>query len=397
MLSARATGGSVKLGKVIPDSMELSIVIPCLNEAETLAVVISNSYKSISNLKISGEIIVADNGSTDNSRNIAKQLGARVIDVPIKGYGAALKGGIEAAKGRWVIMGDADDSYELEKLDGFVEKLNQGFDLVMGNRFLGGIDKEAMPWLHKYLGNPVLSWIGRKFFKITVGDFHCGLRAFNRKSIQDLNLKSDGMEFASEMVVKSALNNLRITEIPTRLRKDGRSRRPHLRTWRDGWRHLVFLLAASPRWLFLYPALFLTVFGTLGVILTAPGEARFIGIGLDSNAFFISLACLLAGTQTLLLSILARVFSGNYGFLPESRNFSLFERYFTLERGIVFGLFLLIACALSLFYLITDWNGTGFDSLSISSSLRITGLVVFCLSLGIQLIFASFFAILMQV
>lgn len=379
------------------DHYKLSVVIPCLNEEETIAAVVEKSFLSISRLGISGEVIVADNGSTDNSKVIASYLGARVIDVPKKGYGAALMGGISAAKGTYIVMGDADDSYSLDDLGGFVDKLDQGFDLVMGNRFRGGIDDGAMPWLHKYLGNPVLSWIGRIFFKINIGDFHCGLRAFSRDSIGKLNLRSEGMEFASEMVVKAALNNMRITEIPTRLRKDGRSRKPHLRTWRDGWRHLIFLLAASPRWLFLYPAILLILFGTTGIALTAPGEATFVSLSIDLNAFFISLAFFMTGTQTLLLSILARVFSGKHGFLPESRNVSLFERYFTLEKGITLGLVFLALSVSGLYYLALDWTGSDFESLTPASALRITGFIVLALSLGIQLIFASFFASLVQV
>ncbi len=379
------------------DEFELSIVIPCLNEEETLAQVLQKSFKSLSDCNVLGEVIVADNGSLDSSREIALQLGARVVDVTIKGYGAALMGGFKSARGKYIIMGDADDSYSLDDLSGFIEKLRAGFDLVMGNRFLGGIEEGAMPFLHKYLGNPVLSAIGRRLFRVRVGDFHCGLRAFNREKILGLGLRSEGMEFASEMVVKAALNNLRIVEIPTRLIKDGRSRRPHLRTWHDGWRHLIFLLAASPRWLFLYPSVFLLAIGAVGVCLTFRGGVSIAGIAISLNAFFVSIACLISGTQILLLSILARVFSTKHGFLPSSRNLNLFEKFFKLERGILFGVLLLVFSFCGFFYLLTDWTGTYFESLSPASSLRVTGTVILALSVGIQLVFASFFAALIQV
>jgi len=232
---------------------EVSVVMPCLNEALTLRVCIEKATRNLSAQGIAHEIVIADNGSTDGSQQIARDAGARVIDIPIKGYGAAIMGGIHAARGRFVIMGDSDDSYDMANLHPFVEALRKGPQLVMGNRFAGGIEKGAMPFLHKYLGNPVLSFLGRLMFKSPLRDFHCGLRGFERQAILDLNLRTTGMEFASEMIVKSTLNGLRITEIPTTLSPDGRDRRPHLRTWRDGWRHLRFLLLYSPRWLFLIP------------------------------------------------------------------------------------------------------------------------------------------------
>jgi len=379
------------------DEFELSIVIPCLNEEEALTQVLQKSFKSLSDCNVLGEVIVADNGSLDSSREIALQLGARVVDVPIKGYGVALMGGFKSARGKYIVMGDADDSYSLDDLSGFIEKLRAGFDLVMRNRFLGGIEEGAMPFLHKYLGNPVLSAIGRRLFRVRVGDFHCGLSAFKREKMLGLGLRSEGMEFASEMVVKAALNNLRIVEIPTRLSKDGRSRGPHLRTWHDGWRHLIFLLAASPRWLFLYPSVFLLAIGAVGVFLTFSGDVSIAGIAISLNAFFVSIACLISGIQILLLSILARVFSTKHGFLPESRNLNLFEKFFKLEIGILFGVLLLVFSFCGFFYLLTDWTGTYFESLSPASSLRVTGIVILALSVGIQLVFASFFAALIQV
>lgn len=375
--------------------VKLSIVLPCLNEAETLGKVLEKCWHSIHTLQITGEIIVADNGSHDKSAQIATKLGARVVLVPERGYGAAIMGGLAKARGKYVVMGDADDSYELDNLASFIAKLDSGFELVMGNRFRGGIDSGAMPLLHKYLGNPVLSWIGRRLFKVNIGDFHCGLRAFNRESVQSINLKSQGMEFASEMVVKAALNNLKITEVPTRLRKDGRSRRPHLRTWRDGWRHLSFLLAASPRWLFVYPAIILILAGLIGTMLTITGEVNIASFGLGLNAFLFSLAFLINGCQLLLVSILARIFSGKYGFLPQTRNTYLFDKLFTLERGLVVGFVFITLSFGGALYLFADWTGTEFNSLSLKSSLRVSALVVLFFTVGLQAIFASFFASLL--
>ena len=252
------------------NELELSIVMPCLNEAETLEVCIRKAQESLRKDEISGEVVIADNGSEDGSQEIAERLGARVVPVSGRGYGAALHGGFEAARGRFVIMGDADDSYDFSSLMPFVEKLREGYDLVMGNRFLGGIEPGAMPPLHRYLGNPVLTGIGRLFFRSPAGDFHCGLRGFRRDAILGLGLQTTGMEFASEMVVKSTLMGLRIAEVPTTLSPDGRSRPPHLRSWRDGWRHLRFLLLYSPRWLFLYPGAVLMLLGLVsGALLLA--------------------------------------------------------------------------------------------------------------------------------
>ncbi|MSX34697.1 MAG: glycosyltransferase, partial [Actinobacteria bacterium] len=252
--------------------MELSVVLPCLNEAETLAVCIRKARASMNELGIDGEVVIADNGSTDGSQDIARSEGARVVDVPTRGYGAALIAGITDAKGTFVIMGDADDSYDLSNLGPFIEALRGGAELVMGNRFAGGIAPGAMPALHRYLGNPVLTAVGRVLFRSPVKDFHCGLRGFRRDAILELDLRTTGMEFASEMVVKATLNKLTIVEVPTTLSPDGRSRPPHLRTWRDGWRHLRFLLLYSPKWLFLYPGIVVFLLGLIlgGALLRGP-------------------------------------------------------------------------------------------------------------------------------
>lgn len=283
--------------------IELTILMPCLNEARTLPTCIANAKSYLERAQINGEVLIADNGSTDDSQAIAVACGARVINVSVRGYGAALIEGISAARGRYVIMGDADASYDFNRLESFLDALRRGTQLVMGNRFLGGILPAAMPLLHRYLGNPVLSFIGRLFFKSKIGDFHCGLRGFERAAIQELGLRCEGMEFASEMVVKASLHGLRIGEVPTTLSPDGRDRPPHLRTWRDGWRHLRFLLLFTPRWLFLYPGLALTVVG-LAQLLFANLHPVGVGrwpVGIHTQLF--AAAGMVLGYQTMLFAM----------------------------------------------------------------------------------------------
>ena len=376
--------------------MDLSIVLPCLDEAETLQVVIGKAQESIKELNLIGEVVVSDNGSTDGSQDIARRSGATVVNVSERGYGSALIAGINASQGKYVIMGDSDDSYAFDKLEGFIEKLDNGFDLVIGNRFLGGIAKGAMPFLHRYLGNPVLSFIGRLFFKVKINDFHCGLRGFKRDSIIKLNLSSNGMEFASEMIVKASLAGLRITEVPTTLVPDGRSRKPHLNTWRDGWRHLVYLLAASPTWLFLYPGFTLLGFGLIGILMTINGSTEIFGFNFDLNAYFLSITFFLVGLQTILLSVIAKNFSRRHSLLPENRKSDRFSKHFTLERGIIIGVILIATSAIGLIVLFQNWNGREFTTLTVGESLRITGLYSIALSSGIQIMFASFLASMIQ-
>ena len=376
--------------------MDLSIVLPCLDEAETLQVVIGKAQESIKELNLIGEVVVADNGSTDGSQDIARRSGATVVNVSERGYGSALIAGINASQGKYVIMGDSDDSYAFDKLEGFIEKLDNGFDLVIGNRFLGGIAKGAMPFLHRYLGNPVLSFIGRLFFKVKINDFHCGLRGFKRDSIIKLNLSSNGMEFASEMIVKASLAGLRITEVPTTLVPDGRSRKPHLNTWRDGWRHLIYLLAASPTWLFLYPGFTLLGFGLIGILMTINGSTEIFGFNFDLNAYFLSITFFLVGLQTILLSVIAKNFSRRHSLLPENRKSDRFSKHFTLERGIIIGVILIVTSAIGLIVLFQNWNGREFTTLTVGESLRITGLYSIALSSGIQIMFASFLASMIQ-
>ncbi|MEH6538120.1 MAG: glycosyltransferase family 2 protein [Psychroserpens sp.] len=375
--------------------IELSIVMPCLNEEETLGVCIKKAQHFIDSNKISGEIIIADNGSTDTSISIAKQLGARLVHVKEKGYGNALKGGINAAKGVYVIMADADDSYDFESLMPFLKKLREGHDLVMGNRFKGGIKKGAMPFLHKYLGNPVLSFIGRLFFKINIGDFHCGLRGFSKEAYNKMNLKTTGMEFASEMIVKSKLNNLSIAEVPTVLHKDGRSRPPHLNTWSDGWRHLRFLLLYSPKWVFLYPSLFLLIFGLVSSTILIIKPVAIVNIMFDVHTLLYTASMTLIGFQFFVFYALTKIFAVENGLLPKSNRYNNLFKYLNLERGLVSGaIILLIGVILSIKGLFF-WESVNFGSLNPSDTFRIVIPAVFTILLGIQIIlFSLFFSIL---
>jgi glycosyltransferase involved in cell wall biosynthesis len=299
------------------DQVELTIVMPCLNEAETLAVCVDKALKSLRENGIDGEVVIADNGSTDGSQEIAITHGARLVPVPVRGYGAALNAGILAARGKYVLMGDADDSYEFGHVPRFLAELRKGADLVMGNRFRGGIGPKAMPPLHKYLGNPVLSAMGRILFSVPVGDFHCGMRAFSKDAYERLQLRTTGMEFASEMVVKSSLMGQKIVEVPTTLQKDGRSRPPHLKTWRDGWRHFRFLLMYSPRWLFLFPGVLLMIvgLGLMAWLLPAERPMGHVNLGVDTLAY--AAAAVLLGFQLVFFGVAAKVFAITEGLLPE--------------------------------------------------------------------------------
>lgn len=370
---------------------ELSILMPCLNEAETLATCIRKAQKALADLNVAGEVIIADNGSTDGSPEIAAGLGARVVHVADKGYGSALSGGIKAARGKYIIMGDADDSYDFTNLGPFLEKLRAGYDLVMGNRFKGGIEPNAMPPLHRYLGNPVLTGIGRLFFNSPCGDFHCGLRGFSKAAIQRLDLRTTGMEFASETVVKASLHGLRITEVPTTLSVDGRNRPPHLRSWRDGWRHLRFLLLYSPRWLFLYPGLLLMLVGTLvsGWLLVGPRVVD--GITLDVHTFLYAAMAIVIGYQTVIFAIFTKVFAITEGLLPEDPRLNTLFRYIRLETGILAGA-LLLATGIGLsMYALSFWSATSFGPLDPSRTLRLVIPAVTAIALGLQTVLSSFF------
>ncbi|HEY0663115.1 MAG TPA: glycosyltransferase family 2 protein, partial [Thiobacillaceae bacterium] len=296
--------------------MELTILMPCLNEVRTVAACVREAQGYLERSGLTGEVLVADNGSTDGSQQAAREAGARVVDVPRRGYGAALQAGVEAARGRWVVMGDSDCSYDFSRLDPFLEKLRANADLVMGNRFQGGIEPGAMPFLHRYLGNPVLSFIGRLFFRTSIGDFHCGLRAFSRDAILRLGLVNPGMEFASEMVAKAALAGLTIQEVPTTLRPDGRDRPPHLRTWRDGWRHLKFLMLFCPRWLFLYPGAALLLGGLLGLaLLQQPWSPNAQPLRVHSMLYMAG--AMMLGMQLLQLAVLTKWVGVLSGIVPQ--------------------------------------------------------------------------------
>jgi hypothetical protein len=397
MTSALATAAAPE-SRVESDELELTILMPCLNEAETLEICVRKAVGYLQRSGVKGEVVVADNGSTDGSQEIARNAGARVVDVPARGYGAALMGGIAGAKGKYVIMGDADDSYDFERLDAFVEKLRGGADLVMGNRFQGGISPGAMPPLHKYLGNPVLSFIGRLFFPIKVGDFHCGLRGFSREAANSLGLKSPGMEFASEMVVKAALRDLRIEEVPTTLRPDGRTRAPHLKTWRDGWRHLRFLLLHSPKWLFLYPGLVLMALGVAGTAILAPGPVQLTPtLELDIHTLLAACFSVIIGAQLVMFSVVARRYAMIEGFLPPVGAFKDAISGMNLERILQIALVLFVAGMAGAIWALNYWADLGFGAIQYSLVMRVliislTGVVV-AVQAAASAFLASFFSI----
>ena len=371
----------------IDKPIELSIIMPCLNEAETLATCIQKAQQYLTQNNISGEVVIADNGSNDGSQEIARELGARVIDVKEKGYGSALRSGINAANGSYIIMGDSDDSYDFLNLNPFLYKLRDGYDLVMGNRFKGGIKSGAMPPLHRYLGNPVLSWLGRLFFPNPCTDFHCGLRGFNKVAIESLNLRTTGMEFASEMVVKASLYKLRITEVPTTLSPDGRSRPPHLRSWRDGWRHLRFLLLYSPRWLFLYPGLLTMLIGLIVGLWLLPGPRGIF----DVHTLLYAAISIIMGFQAASFSVFTKIFAVTEGLLPEDRRLKKLFRYIDLEKGLILGIILMLIGIGGSIYAFNSWVFQTFGSLNPSQMMRIVIPSVTSLCLGFQIILSSFF------
>ena len=371
--------------------MELTVVMPCLNEAETVATCVRKAVGFLHEHDISGEVIVADNGSTDGSQQLATDAGARVVPVSEKGYGNALMGGIVAARGRFIIMGDADDSYDFTNLMPFIEKLRDGADLVMGNRFAGGIEPGAMPPLHRYLGNPVLSFVGRLFFGSKIGDFHCGLRGFRRDSVMKLGLQATGMEFASELVVKATLAKQRITEVPTTLAKDGRSRPPHLHTWRDGWRHLRFLLLFSPRWLFFFPGLAVFVLGVVIGAVVIPRPFSIGSVTFDVDTLVAASAMVVIGFQSVLFALFTQVYASAEGFLPEDKRVRHILRTLSLERGLLAGGALAVAGIVGLVFSFFYWNSARFGALNYDHALRLvvpsaTALIVSC-----QIILGTFF------
>ncbi len=380
------------------DDLELSIVIPCLNEAETLAVCVQKARGFLSRAGIDGEVLVADNDSTDGSQAIAESSGARVVPVPERGYGAALLGGIYAARGKYIIMGDADDSYDLANLDAFVAKLRQGTDLVMGNRFQGGIEPGAMPLLHRFLGNPVLSALGRLFFRSSIGDFHCGLRGFNNASIRKLGLVTTGMEFASEMIVRSALAGYRIEEVPTTLSRDGRSRPPHLRTWRDGWRHLKFLLMYTPRWLFIYPGAFLIALGMALVTMLSFGPLRLDdNVVLGLNSFVAACFLVISGVQIVTFGVLARHYASVTGMLPRGPRSDWLTKYVTTDNITRLALIILVIGLATFGYAANEWAKAGFGALERPEIPRIVVAGLSMIVVAIQLGFQGFIIGILQI
>ncbi|GAA4774548.1 glycosyltransferase family 2 protein [Stakelama sediminis] len=374
-----------------PSPVELSIVMPCLNEAETIAICIKKAKAFLDRHGVAGEIIIADNGSVDGSQQIANALGARIVHVEAKGYGAALIGGIREAHGRYVAMGDADDSYDFEGLMPFVEQLRDGADLVMGNRFRGGIEKGAMPPLHRYLGNPVLSFIGRTFFATPIRDFHCGLRAFRRDRVTELGLTSPGMEFASEMVVRAAIDGFDIREVPTTLKPDGRSRAPHLRTWRDGWRHLRFLLIYAPRFLFLYPGLALLFAGLATMLALIPGDLQLGSLQFGIHTMIFGVMAAIMGSQCIGLAVMARRYGAIAGMWPESGLMRRVRNWFSVERACVLG-GLMLAMGIGGAILATSiWAAHGFGNMQPTALMRVTIPSVFLSCVGLQMVLTAFF------
>ncbi len=370
---------------------EFSIIMPCLNEAETLGTCIRKARTFLEKNNINGEIVIGDNGSTDGSQEIAVSGGARVANVSERGYGAALMGAIREARGKYIIMGDSDDSHDLLRLELFVEKLREGYELVIGNRFKGGIEKGAMTFLHRYLGNPVLSFIGKLFFNIPIGDFHCGLRGFSREAIMKIGLKTPGMEFASEMVVKAALFNLKIVEVPTTVYPDGRSRPPHLRTWRDGWRHLRFLLLSSPKWLFLIPGVLLFVISStlFAILLTGRIMIGDISLGIHSMTYLAVM--ILLSIQLISFYLVSKIYAVNQGLIPVNKDFNKIFTFFNLERGIFVSIILILIGLLLTLKLILVWNDVHFKELTdLPTTFRLLIPSILFLVTGFQSLFLSF-------
>jgi glycosyltransferase involved in cell wall biosynthesis len=374
-----------------PHAFELSVVLPCLNERETVGVCVQKAVAALGQAGILGEVIVADNGSTDGSIEIAQSAGARVVHVEHRGYGNALRGGIQAARGTYVLMADSDDSYDFTHIPRFVEELKKGSDLVMGNRFLGGIRNGAMPALHRYLGNPVLTALGRLFFHSPSRDFHCGIRAFRKDSYERMDIRSTGMEFASEMVVKASLLRMNVSEVPTTLSPDGRSHPPHLRTWHDGWRHLRFLLMYSPRWLFLYPGIVSVVVGLATCIWLLPGPRRIGSIGFDFHTLAYGFGAVLVGFQLLAFAVFTKVFAITEGLLPEDPRLNRMFTYIKLETGLLAGGLCVALGVTGSVLALSTWAQSSFGPITSDNVLRLVMLSVFALILGPQIIFSSFF------
>ena len=371
--------------------VELSILMPCLNEAETLPTCIRKARSFLAEHSVSGEIVIGDNGSTDGLQALAEEEGARVIDVPVRGYGAALFHATLAARGRYVIMGDSDDSYDFTSLAPFLEKLREGYDLVMGNRFLGGIRPGAMPWKNRYIGNPILSGIGRLFFQCPARDFHCGLRGFSAAAFERLDLQTTGMEYASEMVIKASLLGMRIAEVPTTLDPDGRNRSPHLRPWRDGWRHLRFMLLYSPQWLFLIPGIIVMLLGATVMAFLLTGDVPIGRIYFGVHTMIYAGMAILVGYQAVTFNLFTRIFAIGEGLLPEDPGLNRMFRFITLESGLVLGGALMALGVAASVFALADWNAKSFGPLDPEKTLRLVVPAAVTFVLGIQTVLSSFF------
>lgn len=365
--------------------MEITVLIPCLNEAKTIGKCVKDATLALESLRVQGEVLVADNGSTDGSPQLAEQAGARVVAVEEKGYGAALMGGISEAKGKFIIMGDGDDSYDFLKISAFVDHLRGGSELVIGNRFRGGIQKGAMPRLHRYIGNPILSAIGRIFFQIPIGDFHCGIRAFEAQAIRGLHLQSSGMEFATEMIAKAAFANLKISEVPTTLKPDGRGRPPHLRTWRDGWRHLRFMMLFSPKWLFLWPGALIMLIGILGLAALRTESVMVGSIGFDVHTMLFCSAATVMGFQAFQWGWLLEWMAIEANMKPEKNGIKLWlSRKITLEYALLVGLLLLILGIVWAWGLLSMWAEKEFGAIENSNMMREVILANTIMLVGLQ-------------
>jgi len=385
-----------KMNAVNPtgDQVELTIVMPCLNEAETIASCVQKAKLGLERAGVRGEILIADNGSTDGSQAIAEKLGARVVPVKEKGYGNALRGGFQAAYGKWIIMGDADDSYDFSKIEGFVEKFRAGYDLVMGCRLpIGGgtVAPGAMPWKNRWIGNPILSFIGNLFFHSPAHDFHCGLRGFTKTAYAAMDLKTTGMEFASEMVIKATLKGLKISEVPITLHKDGRSRPPHLKPWRDGWRHLRFMLIYSPRWLFLVPGLFLSSIGLVFAAVLSVNDIKMGQVTFNVGTLMMACMALIVGVQLIAFAFFTKVFAIAEGLLPDDPKLSRIFKVFTLEKGLVLGVLTVLAGAILILRALWIWKMANYGVVDYSENLRRLIPAATLMIVGIQCIFSSFF------
>jgi hypothetical protein len=378
-----------------PVQPAVSVVMPCLNEAETVATCVCKAQATLQTSGIAGEVIVADNGSSDGSQQIAAASGARVIQVERRGYGAALMGGIASARGEYIVMGDADDSYDFTQIPVFVEELRKGHDVVLGNRFWGGIQPNAMPPLHRYLGNPGLTRLARLFFRCPSGDLYCGMRGFTKKAYERMGLRTTGMEFATEMVVKATLLGMRISEVPTTLAPDGRSRPPHLRTWRDGWRTLRFFLLYSPRWLFLYPGLLLMLLGAVVGVLLVAGPKTMGHVTFDAHTLLYAAVAVLLGFQAIAFATFSKLFAISEGLLPPDRRLDKAFGYITLEVGLGIGFLLVVVGLAGSVFAVHTWGLAEFGRLDYSHTLRLVIPSALALTIGVQTIFASFFVSLL--